>query len=156
MFPIGWKMKATILSSELLKNAVDVFWETYPPLWRMIQAHIREVAEEQFNISVDQFHILRLIRRGRNSVSELAEVRDISRPAISQSVDLLVTRGLIFRTTDIQDRRHIKLDLTPDGNALMDAIFGNTRQWMVEKFALLSADEIQAFTFSMDSLKKVI
>jgi DNA-binding MarR family transcriptional regulator len=149
-------MKATILSSELLKNAVDVFWETYPPLWRMIQAHIREVAVEQFNISVDQFHILRLIRRGRNSVSELAEVRDISRPAISQSVDLLVTRGLIFRTTDIQDRRHIKLDLTPDGNALMDAIFGNTRQWMVEKFALLSADEIQAFTFSMDSLKKVI
>jgi Transcriptional regulators len=150
------KMKATILSSELLKNAVDVFWETYPPLWRMIQAHIREVAVEQFNISVDQFHILRLIRRGRNSVSELAEVRDISRPAISQSVDLLVTRGLIFRTTDIQDRRHIKLDLTADGNALMDAIFGNTRQWMVEKFALLSADEIQAFTFSMDSLKKVI
>jgi DNA-binding MarR family transcriptional regulator len=150
------KMKATILSSELLKNAVDIFWETYPPLWRMIQAHIREVAVEQFNISVDQFHILRLIRRGRNSVSELAEVRDISRPAISQSVDLLVTRGLIFRTTDIQDRRHIKLDLTPDGNALMDAIFGNTRQWMVEKFALLSADEIQAFTFSMDSLKKVI
>ena len=149
-------MKATILSSELLKNAVDVFWETYPPLWRMIQAHIREVAVEQFNISVDQFHILRLIRRGRNSVSELAEVRDISRPAISQSVDLLVTRGLIFRTTDIQDRRHIKLDLTADGNALMDAIFGNTRQWMVEKFALLSADEIQAFTFSMDSLKKII
>jgi|BarGraNGADG00212_1021973.scaffolds.fasta_scaffold42254_2 DNA-binding MarR family transcriptional regulator len=149
-------MKATILSSELLRNAVDVFWETYPPLWRMIQAHIREVAVEQFNISVDQFHILRLIRRGRNSVSELAEVRDISRPAISQTVDLLVTRGLIFRTTDIQDRRHIKLDLTADGNALMDAIFGNTRQWMVEKFALLSADEIQAFTSSMDSLKKVI
>jgi len=149
-------MKATILSSELLKNAVDVFWETYPPLWRMIQAHIRGVAEEKFNISVDQFHILRLIRRGRNSVSELAEVRDISRPAISQTVNLLVTRGLIFRTTDIQDRRHIKLDLTADGNALMDAIFGNTRQWMVEKFALLSADEIQAFTSSMDSLKKVI
>jgi DNA-binding MarR family transcriptional regulator len=149
-------MKATILSSELLRNAVDVFWETYPPLWRMIQAHIREVAVEQFNISVDQFHILRLIRRGRNSVSELAEVRDISRPAISQSVDLLVTRGLIFRTTDIQDRRHIKLDLTADGNSLMDAIFGNTRQWMVEKFALLSADEIQAFTSSMVSLKKVI
>jgi DNA-binding MarR family transcriptional regulator len=149
-------MKATILSSELLRNLVDVFWETYPPLWRMIQAHIREVAVEQFNISVDQFHILRLIRRGRNSVSELAEVRDISRPAISQTVDLLVTRGLIFRTTDIQDRRHIKLDLTADGNALMDAIFGNTRQWMVEKFALLSADEIQAFTSSMDSLKKVI
>ncbi|MGZ6347518.1 MAG: MarR family winged helix-turn-helix transcriptional regulator [Anaerolineales bacterium] len=149
-------MNETILSPEILRHVVDVFWETYPPLWRMIQAHIREVAVEQFNISVDQFHILRLIRRGRNSVSELAEFRDISRPAVSQSVDLLVTRGLIFRTTDIQDRRHIKLDLTIDGNALLDAIFNDTRQWMVEKFTLLSSDEIQAFTFSMDSLKKII
>ncbi len=149
-------MNATISSSELLRHAVDIFWETYPPLWRMIQAHIREVAVEQFHISVDQFHILRHIRRGRNSVSELAEVRDISRPAVSQCVDLLVTRGLIFRTTDIQDRRHIKLDLTADGNALMDAIFGDTRQWMVEMFAQLNADEIQAFTVSMDSLKKIL
>jgi DNA-binding MarR family transcriptional regulator len=149
-------MNATISSSELLRHAVDIFWETYPPLWRMIQAHIREVAVEQFHISVDQFHILRHIRRGRNSVSELAEVRDISRPAVSQCVDLLVTRGLIFRTTDIQDRRHIKLDLTADGNALMDAIFGNTRQWMVEMFNQLNADEIQAFTVSMDSLKKIL
>lgn len=149
-------MNATVRSSELLKHAVDVFWETYPPLWRMIQAHIREVAVEQFNISVEQFHILRHIRRGRNSVSELAEVRDISRPAISQSVDLLVTRGLIFRTTDLKDRRHIKLDLTADGNALLDAIFGNTRQWMVEKFDQMNADEIQAFIFSMDSLKKIL
>jgi DNA-binding MarR family transcriptional regulator len=149
-------MESTVRSSELLKRAVDVFWETYPPLWRMIQAHIREVAVEQFRISVDQFHILRHIRRGRNSVSELAEARDISRPAISQCVDLLVSRGLIFRTTDIQDRRHIKLGLTADGNILLDKIFGNTRQWMVEKFTELSDDEIQAFTFSMDSVKKIL
>ncbi len=149
-------MESTVRSSELLKRAVDVFWETCPPLWRMIQAHIRQVAVEQFGISVDQFHILRHIRRGRNSVSELAEVRDISRPAVSQSVDLLVSRGLIFRTTDIQDRRHIKLDLTADGNTLLDEIFGNTRQWMIEKFTDLSDDEIQAFTISMDSVKKIL
>jgi DNA-binding MarR family transcriptional regulator len=149
-------MNAAVRSSEMLKHAVDVFWETYPPLWRMIQAHIREVAVEQFNISVEQFHILRHIRRGRDSVSELAEVRDLSRPAVSQSVDLLVTRGLIFRTTDLQDRRHIKLDLTAEGNALLDAIFGNTRQWMSGMFDQLNADEIQAFIFSMDSLKKIL
>jgi DNA-binding MarR family transcriptional regulator len=149
-------MNEIILSPEMLRHAVDVFWETYPPLWRMIQAHIREVAVEQFNISVDQFHILRLIRRGRNSVSELAKVRDISRPAVSQSVDLLVNRGLIFRTIDVQDRRHINLDLTTDGNALLDAIFNDTRQWMVEKFAKLNTGEIEALTISMDSFKKII
>jgi DNA-binding MarR family transcriptional regulator len=149
-------MNRSANSTENLRQMVDAFWETWPPLWRMIQAHIRTVAVEQFNISVEQFHILRHIRKGRNSVSALAEARDISRPAISQSVDLLVTRGLIARTTDVQDRRHIKLDLTADGNALMDAIFGNTRLWMMELFAPMSVDEIQALTSSMDSLKKIL
>ena len=149
-------MDESTRSSEKLKQAVDVFWETFPPFWRMIQAHIREVAVEQFSITVEQFHILRHIRRGRDSVSALAEVKDISRPAISQSVGLLVTRGLIVRTIDPQDRRHVQLDLTADGNALMDTIFGDTRQWMMETFAPLSANEIQALTRSMESLKKIL
>lgn len=149
-------MDESTRSSKKLRQAVDVFWETFPPLWRMIQAHIREVAMEQFNITVEQFHILRHIRRGRDSVSALAEAKDISRPAISQSVDLLVIKGLIIRTVDPRDRRHVKLDLTADGNALMDAIFGDTRLWMMETFALLSANEIQALTRSMESLKKIL
>ncbi len=143
-------------STDKLRQVVDSFWETFPPLWRMIQIHIREVAVEQFDITVEQFHILRHIRRGRNSVSALAEAKNISRPAISQSVDLLVTRGLIIRSIDPQDRRHVKLDLTADGNALMDAIFGDTRQWMMKNFAPLSAGEIQALNHSMESLKKIL
>ena len=149
-------MDESTRSSEKLRQAVDGFWESFPPLWRMIQAHIRQVAADQFNITVEQFHILRHIHRGRDSVSALAEAKDISRPAISQSVDLLVIKGLILRTINPQDRRHVKLDLTEDGNALMDAIFGNTRLWMMEKFAPLSASEIQALTSSMESLKKIL
>jgi len=142
--------------SASLRQVVDGFWETFPPLWRSIQAHIRQGAMEQFNISLEQFHILRHIRRGRDSVSALAEARDISRPAISQCVDLLVTRGLIARTTNPQDRRNVKLSLTADGNSLMDAIFNDTRQWMMRKFAPLSVREIQALSRSLESLKKII
>jgi DNA-binding MarR family transcriptional regulator len=149
-------MNKSTHSSEKLKQAVDLFWEAFPPLWRMIQAHIREVAVEQFNISVEQFHILRHIRRGRDSVSALAEAKDISRPAISQSVDLLVIKGLILRSTDPQDRRHVRLALTAEGNALMDAIFGDTRRWMMKTLEPLSADEIQALTGAMESLKKIL
>ena len=149
-------MTTSTHSSEKLRQAVDGFWETYPPLWRKIQAHIRQAAEEQFNITVEQFHILRLIRRGRDSVSLLAEAKNISRPAISQSVDLLVRGGLILRSVDPQDRRRVKLDLTADGNALMDALFGDTRQWMMQSLAPLSALEIEELIRSMESLRKVI
>lgn len=143
-------------SSDKLKQAVEVFWETFPPFWRIILAHIRQVSVEQFDITVEQFHILRHIRKGRNSVSALAEAKNISRPAISHSVDLLVTRGLIVRSTDPLDRRHVKLDLTAKGNALLDAIFGDTRQWMMKMLAPLSSGEIEALTGSMESLRKIL
>jgi DNA-binding MarR family transcriptional regulator len=142
--------------SEILQQAVDGYWETFPPLWHSIQEHIRLAAAEQYNITVEQFHILRHIRRGTDSVSALAETRGISRPAVSQSVELLVARGLITRTTDAQDRRHLKLDLSADGNALMDAVSGDTRQWMMRKFAPLKADEILALIRSMEALKKIL
>jgi len=149
-------MDGTARASENLRRVVDIFWETIPPFWRMVHAHIREVAVEKFNIPVEQFHILRHIRRGRDSVSALAEAKNISRPAISQSVDLLVTRGLVIRAIDPHDRRHVKLSLTTDGNALMDAVFGDTRKWMMKTLEPLSAGEIQALVCSMESLTKIL
>ncbi len=143
-------------ASEKTSQTVDAFWETFPLFWQMIQFHIRQVAVEQFDITVEMFHILRHIRKGRDSVSTLAEAKNISRPAISQGVNLLVNRGLVVRTTDLRDRRHVRLSLTPDGNSLLDAIFGDTRRWMMQKLSALNASEIEALNNSMDSLRKIL
>ncbi len=143
-----------IHSEDLIGQAIDRFWETIPPFWHRVRAHIRQLAAEQFDISVEQFHILRNIRRGRGSVSELAEAKNISRPAISQAVDLLVNKGLITRTTNANDRRQVRLALTDSGNALLDAIFDNTRQWMAHILSPLSNEELQTLTLAMESLRK--
>src|SRR5512143_3197182 len=111
------------------EEALDSFWETVPPLWGQIRAHIRSVAREQFRLGVEQFQVLRLIRQGRDSVSEIAAARNISRPAVSQAVDVLAGRGLLTRTEDPSDRRHTRLALTKQGNAVLDAVFGDTRLW---------------------------
>jgi DNA-binding MarR family transcriptional regulator len=141
-------------SKEKLHQAVETFWETFPPFWHRIRAQIRQVAAEQFDLSVEQFHILRHIRRGQGSVSELAEARNISRPAISQAVDILVHKGLITRTPDARDRRHVRLALTASGNALLDAIFDQVRQWMVQTLSPLSDEELDTLVRAMDSLRK--
>jgi DNA-binding MarR family transcriptional regulator len=142
-------------SRETLRQAVDTFWETIPPFWHIIRAHIRQVAMEQFEISVEQFHILRHIRRGRGSVSELAEAKNISRPAISQAVNILVNKGLVIRTPHVDDRRHIHLALTAAGNTLLDTVFEDTCQWMMQSLTPLSDAELQTLTRAMDSLKKI-
>jgi DNA-binding MarR family transcriptional regulator len=143
-------------SDETIRLAVDAFWETIPSCWHHVRAHIRQLAVEQFGITVEQFHILRHIRKGQGSVSELAEAKQISRAAISQAVELLVVKGLVLRTTDRQDRRHVQLDLTPAGDALLDAIFDDTRRWMAGAFAHLSAAELDDFQRGMRALQKVV
>ena len=147
-------MDETNHSSESLRQVVDGFWETFPPLWRSIQAHIRQVAAEQFNITVEQFHILRHIHKGAHSVSELADIGHISRPAISQAVDALVNKDLVSRTQSAADRRYVKLELTPDGSALLDAIFGQARQWMKTKLTSLEAGDMQTVMSGLTLLKE--
>jgi DNA-binding MarR family transcriptional regulator len=121
-----------------------------------VRGHIRAVAVSQVDITVEQFHMLCHTRRDLGLVSELAEEQSSSRPAISQAVDVLVDRGLVTRTQDTHDRRHIRLDLTPAGNIILDAIFNDTHKWMKEIFATLSDEELQTHIDTMDIFKKVL
>src|SRR5512135_2334585 len=107
----------------LQDQAIDRFWETVPPVWNFVRSHIRTTATENFDITVEQFHVLRYVRRGKDCMSELAAAKNISRPAISQAVDILVHKGLLARTQSTQDRRYVELSLTEAGNALLDAVF---------------------------------
>ena len=99
-------------TEQLIPAAIEAFWSTIPPVWNRVKGNVRAIAVDHYDISVEQFHILRHIRRGLTSVSELAQVKQISRSAISQAVDILVARGLICRRQNALDRHNIPLELT--------------------------------------------
>jgi DNA-binding MarR family transcriptional regulator len=142
-------------SEEILQRAIDRFWETFPPVWDRIRKNVRAIAAEHFDITFEQFHILRHIRKGCCSVSELAEIKHISRPAISQAVDMLVDKGLIDRQQETDDRRYVRLGLTQRGNDILTAVFKENRSWMMEKLAPLSSEELTGIILSLDTLKRV-
>src|SRR5512141_299630 len=128
-------------SEHLRDQTIEHFWETIPPVWNMVKSHIRGTATAKFDITVEQFHVLRFVRRGPNSMSELATAKNISRPAISQAVDILVKKGLLTRLQSTTDRRVIELALTDDGNALLDTVFKENRIWMKERMSTLTTEE---------------
>jgi len=142
------------IPEETLQQAIDRFWETIPPVWSQVRANVRAVATESFHISVQQFHILRHIRKGIHSASELASVSQLSRPAISQSVDVLVEKGLITRHQRAQDRRYVELELTQSGVDMLDAIFRKNHRWMMQKMTSLSPEELGNILLGMKALKK--
>ena len=141
-------------TEQLIPAAIEAFWSTIPPVWNRVKGNVRTIALENFDISVEQFHILRHIRKGLTSVSELAQVKQISRSAISQAVDLLVERGLICRLQNAQDRRNIPLELTGSGNQLLDTISEKNRAWMKGQMTCLSAQDLNTLTWAMEILSK--
>jgi DNA-binding MarR family transcriptional regulator len=148
-------MESSILSPSLpLQSAIDGFWATIPFLWNLIKGNLRSIAVENYNISVEQFHVLRLIRKGITSVSELADKKQISRSAISQAVDLLVERGLVCRRQNLNDRRNIPLELTAAGDQLLNAIMEQNRTWMEAHMSSLSRPELEVISTAMEILSR--
>ncbi len=139
---------------ELLRTAIDRFWDAFSPMWNRIRSNVRVIAAERFEISVEQFHVLRHIRRGAASVSQVAEERQISRAAVSQTVNVLVEKGLVLRTHDCEDRRFVHLALSEEGNRLLDAIFQENRAWMRSKMSSMSRAELDGVIQAMEVLKR--
>ncbi|PWH12023.1 MAG: hypothetical protein DDG60_15170 [Anaerolineae bacterium] len=124
-----------------INTLIEKFWESIPPTWRETRNTIRQIAVEQFGMTVGQFQVLRRIRKGVDSVSALAEANRISRPAASKAVEALVQKGLVSRLIDSRDRRHVHLTLTSEGNRLLEAIYAQAETWLNQKFQRLTAEE---------------
>jgi len=137
-----------------IERALDSFWETIPPLWSRLHEQIHLTAAAQFDISVEQFHVLRHIRRGVSSVSELAAAKRTSRPAVSQIVDALVNKGLVSRSPNPDDRRIVRLELTAAGGELIQRIIQSTRAWMRQPLEALSPDELHTLQQALQILNK--
>lgn len=140
-------------TDEMIQQAIDRFWESVPTSWNQVRGNLRSIATQSFKMSVEQFRILRHIRNGRNSVSELAEAKQISRPAVSQAVEVLVQQGYIARQQSRTDRRCVKLELTSKGNAILTNIFDRNSQWMVEKLEALSPEQLNLLLDGLEILK---
>jgi MarR family 2-MHQ and catechol resistance regulon transcriptional repressor len=86
----------------------------------------------------------------------LADAQNISRPAISQGVELLVKKGLLTRVQSTEDRRFVQLTLTEEGDKLLDSVFQDTREWMKKRMGTLSTEELENVIDAMQSLKKML
>ncbi len=138
-----------------LQKVIEQFLDTIPPTWNLVRGHLHATAMEKFEVTEEQWHILRHIHKGVDSVSGLAQVKRITPSAISQSIDLLVDKGLVERKHSNQDRRFIQLSLTQNGNDLVSTIYQANREWMEGKMAALSPEDIATLTRGMQLLKQV-
>jgi len=140
---------------ETIDQLVAVFWESVPGAWHRTREVIRDAAAEKFHLTVEQFQVLRRIRRGIASVSSIAKDSRTTRSAVSKAVDGLVHKGLVVRDQDPNDRRNIPLVLTSEGDRIMEAIFNEAEAWLVRKFESLTDEECVILRKGMEQLNKI-
>jgi len=85
----------------------------------IVRAMEAELAAQNVNLRFTQFLILkRLARLGPMSASELARSVELDGGAMTRQLDQLERKGYLRRCPHAQDRRTLRIELTPAGNTL--------------------------------------
>ena len=106
---------------------------------------IKEFSRHQANelykgkITLPQFLILNFLNSGGESkMKDLARFMRVTTAAMTGMIERLVREGFCVRRYDPQDRRIIKVKLTPKGNALVNKINVQRQQMIIKTFGRIS------------------
>jgi len=142
--------------SEMIREVLDGLRMVMAPLWHSSRANTHQFISESYGITTSQFHTLRRIKNGAQSVSELAECLHVSSPNISRAVDELVQKGYVTRERLEEDRRRWDLSLTPKAEKLFLTVHKKLDERLEKEFGQLSVEEVQKLIDAIAILSKVV
>ena len=121
-------------------------------LYRVLQEQIKE-----FDISNEQFNILRILRGNRGGTYNLCDVqeRTLNRTAnATRLVEKLRKRGLVSRQTNEEDRRRVDIGITEEGLALLAEMDRPTEEMNRLTAKALTNEEARTLTHLLERLRE--
>jgi DNA-binding MarR family transcriptional regulator len=100
-------------------------------------------------------YLLARVYDGRYAVADLTRGLGISKQAVSQLIDTMVTRGYLERTPDAEDRRRMQLTLTPRGEAAATVSWQAATRTDEELERRLSVDGVAALRAGLIALSEM-
>jgi DNA-binding MarR family transcriptional regulator len=131
--------------------ALDMM-ETIPIVMRVMRADMRRY--RQPFLSVPQFRALAFSRNyPGTSLNSLAEHLGLTPASTSKLVDGLVARDLLARRESAEDRRRIRLSLTPLGFSVWEQAFHHTQAALARRLSGLTEAEREILKASLRLLR---
>lgn len=126
--------------------------ETVPLVMQFMRRQMRRASKQQ--LSIPQLRTLYFISiHDRPSLSDAADFIGLSLPAMSRLIDALVRKKLVSRTSCMNDRRHIRLGVTPSGKAALDVAWQGTHARLTEEVGAMTAEQRGTISAAMDVLR---
>jgi DNA-binding MarR family transcriptional regulator len=98
-----------------------------------------------------------LERHGTMTLGELAAAERVQPPSMTRVISFLADSGLVARSAHPTDGRQVIVSLTPAGAELLATDRARRDEWLAERLAALSVDELAAISRAapiLDALAK--
>ena len=122
----------------------------------LIEGEVRARLRESFATTLPRFDLLAQLDRAPDGLTmgELSSRLMVSNGNVTGLTDALVREGLVSRLTDPDDRRSLRIRLTPAGKHAFDAMTPTHEQWIDQMMGGLSRAEMAHLLELLGKLKQ--
>lgn len=139
--------------SELVDRYISVSFS----VTKKAEALIKEQIGNDCDLTNDQHYTLRyMYRAGSCTSSELAEVFEVKKSAITAIINRMWEKGLIQRTRDENDRRVVYLTLTDKGKELYLKTEERITKLVESFITSFDQEEIEQFIKTYEKLNQIL
>jgi len=125
-------------------------------LIRSLERKLGILEENEFsccNISITQCHALVEIGRAKKiALNELADLLNLEDSTLSRTVNILVTKELVKRDINPEDRRYVTIALTEKGQKLFETIETHMGNYYADIFSRIPIEKQGVVLESLDIL----
>jgi len=120
--------------------------------------HYTTVVLKPFDISVQQFNVLRILKGQQGKPIAL---RDITKRMVDQMsntsrlIEKMRIKGLVDRVSCPSDRRKVELTITKKGVSLVEEASEVVNAKTIERFRVLTEDEVSTLNKLLDKLNQL-
>lgn len=114
-------------------------------------------AQRQNRVTLTQLSVLAALRQmGPMTPSALANHERVQPPSMTRIVASLVELGLASREQHPSDGRQVILEISEEGNRILTEQFGAGRDWLAERLASMSAEDLATLGRAAELIKEVV
>jgi DNA-binding MarR family transcriptional regulator len=126
---------------------------------RLVLARLQRRLRQQASagITPSQLAVLSALSRlGPSTPGELAAAEAVQPPSITRIANALEENQLVERMVVSDDRRSVKLRLTPKARRLMQSIRDQRTAWLADRFAELSPAHARELRRGIEALEQLL
>lgn len=94
-------------------------------------------------------------REGPISLGDLATIERVAPPTITKIVGKLEDAGLVDRVVGAEDRRVVRVSLSPAGRQWLDVEWRRRRDWLTEQLEGLTAADVDRLAAAVEVIERL-